>query len=288
MIKAEIKVSLPKRWSWLWFFRKKAYQINIPERWEEVRNPVKVLQVHTQTVSLSPVAFEIQLFKALTGLPSWVVHRIDPVLFAERLLPAIRFARTLEFKTLHHPVIKVNGQRWRIPAPVVKDMPLQQYFMLEQSLTETLGGTKDISWFLASLLRPDDSGTTDHLYQKGLLPTVTPYQVEQYQEALTGAPDEVVVYLLSYYSTQRQLLKDKYPALHEVDEKEKTDADIDWDSILPKIAEVGVFGPFDSVLSTPTVNYLAWANARREEHKPKQKTLQDIIRENHHRITQQN
>jgi hypothetical protein len=267
-----------------WFFRKKTYQVQLPEKWAEVSEPTfwKLLWAHMAKGQLSQEAFEILLLKHLTDLPFWVFNKLPAIDLAEQLLPRIAWAKDLSQANLSKENIRINGQLWRIPAPLAKDMPLQQYFLLEKTFSQLYAQQIEPSAFLAALLRPVNKQAEARYFKTGLLPVVSPPQLKQYAQDLQAVAELEQVYLLQHYANMRTAIRQQYPHIHSKEEKQKPES-TDWDSILPRIAELGIFGPLDKVKSTPTVSYLAWANA---QHTPKESTmsLQDMIKQNHQKF----
>jgi hypothetical protein len=290
MIPVGINIQLPDNIGWLarilWLFRKKHYQLQLPESWEEVPSKMfwKIIRHYLMHHQLSKHAFLLLILKEMLDIPTWVFKRISSITFLEQLLPRIKWVEKLSYSKPFDKTIMIGGCQWRIPVPLAKDMTLQQYFLLERTFSELFTNReKDAADFLAAFLRPDTRQLQSHYYQTGLLPTVSSPELENYATTLASADEKQVLYLVQYYINMRLQLKEKYPALHDGNNDGRPDK-IDWDSIAPSIAETGVFGSLNQVLKTPAVNYLAWANARQESTKPKPQTLQEMIRSNHQKI----
>jgi len=240
----------------------------------------KVLRLHLRRRGMSGMAFRLMLMKELLRIPNWIFFLLRPIDIQEKLLHLADWAQHARITEPFEPTISIAGQDWRIPAPMAADMPIQQYLLCERYFEAILTGkTSSPSEFLACLLRPDTRELQHHLHDTGLLPVVSHYQLKEYRKPLDEAFEEDVFYLIQYYATQRELLKDKYPNIHEPNADGAPAAPTDWDSIAPRIAELGIFGTLEQVLRTPTTSYLAWANAKTQPEKPQ--SLQDIIRSNH-------
>lgn len=281
-----LTIQLPQRLPWLarlaWAFRKKRSRRRLPESWQEA-SPAqrgKLLALHLRRAALSAEAFQVLLLKHLLRLPNWMLLALHPIDLAEKLLPLARWAAEARIEKPFEPSVRLAGKAWRIPAPMAKDMPLGQYLACEQRFAEIFASpAPSAAPFLAALLRPEGEALRAHLYATGLLPPASEYEMEAHSELLASAPQPMVFYLVQYYATQRLLLREKYPNLHRSKEGEGPAGLPDWDSIAPRIAEAGAFGSLEQVLRTPTVSYLAWANAKAEPEK--QPSLQDMIRQNH-------
>ena len=284
----KLSISLDSHSFWkklLWIFKKKHSQYQVPSSFIEVKDWHSLLRLHLKKNKISDELFNVELLQLLSGVPTYLLKLISPLIIYEQLLPMIYWAKLLKLEKPFKETVTIDGMHWRVPSPYFKDMPLHQYFLLEKRFFELVKSEVEIPHFLAALLRPNTKQIESDLYDKGLLPVASIPQLEAYETLLKNVDQETQLYLVQYYATQRELIRQKYTDLHKTDESKKDEVkQIDWDSIIPMIAETKVFGSFSSVLSTPTVSYLAWANARQKEQEPKTKSIQDIIKENHNRM----
>ena len=141
---------------------------------------------------------------------------------------------------------------------------------------------EDIPTLLACILRPAGEDTTLALQTDGLLPSAPRPQLRAWANDLADLPEVWVYYIIEYWQQQRLQLQKDYPTFFTASADDGNAPEIDWDLIPGRIAEAGVFGPVHQVLRTPVRTYLAWANANKEEAgEQQQKSLQDMIRQNH-------
>jgi hypothetical protein len=293
MIDVKVHIKVPGTVSWwkklLWWFRRKHYKIEMPEAWDEVTEKTfwKLMKHHVRRHSMSEYAFQVLLLRDLLNLPWWLLTLLPKDMVADQIVPKIAWAANLEFSKSITRIVQIGGEKWHLPDQSGEDMTVQQYFLLEESFFKLFSENREESAaeFLAAFLRPFTYSFSRHYEKTGMLPTVSQVQLKQYAQRLEKASPEQVVFLVHFYGSFRQYIRGLYPKLFEKSGEKDTESEIDWRSIPPQIAESGVFGTLQDVLSTPVLSYFAWANARHQNEKTDQpQNLQDIIRLNHQKM----
>jgi len=293
MITAQIKVSIASPSlleRFLWFFRKKNYQLAIPQTWSELRpkQVEKVMAVLMNQQADTPQVTRVKLLQALLSVPEWVFFRIAPLDIVEKLEMCVLWMLA---KPVSDPIItQVSGgrYRWRLPAPAAKDMSIGQYLQIEKQWAQLATNVQDknIDRLISFILRREDQAIEQSKMKTGLLPNLSDYAITEQTEQVARLKDEWKYYVLMYWTAQRDSLREEFPEFFSKGKSDDTTPkEIDWDAIPVRIAETQVFGPVHQVLVTPVRSYLAWANARQEADKEKvQQSLQETIRANHNKF----
>ncbi len=288
MIQATIKIKFPKRkilHRVIFFFRKKMYQVQLPETWEEVpdKKRRKILGVLMNNTKATEATTKVLLLRILLPIPMWVFYIIKPLDILEKLEPCVVWFLANPISIHLGLTVRGGWYRWRLPDPLAKNMTLGQYFNIEREWSRMSTGHNDITSLLSTILRPDSKAIDRCLETTGLLPQTTVPARLKLKSKLEKLPPEYVFYVIQYWEKQRKDLRAKYETFFSSGEGEKSD--INWDSIAARIAETGVFGTVNQVLQIPAITYLSWANDKQEEAgKETQQSLQDLIRSNHNKF----
>lgn len=265
----------------LWLFRRKRKPLRIPEGWAELtkRQALQVARLH-----LTRTGYDFRILSAMSllRLSHWALARIGADRLAESLLPALAWAAEMKVQVLPAYTWRIGWRRYLVPAPGMADMNVQQYLWCEEAFEQITraGASADPSSFLAALLRP--ARADRHRQAHGVLPVISEPQRDRLAKQMRRASPALFWLLLHYYAAQREALAARFPNLHKKPAPgAATTPAPDWQAMPGIIAEARIFGSLQSVLATPVLAYLAWANARQAPAQEKPKTLQDIIREQH-------
>jgi hypothetical protein len=264
-----------------WAFFRKRQRLRIPEGWAELtkRQALQLARLHLTRTGHD---FRVHSTMSVLRLSPWALARIGAEQLTESLLPALDWAQAMQVSALPSYAWRIGWRRYLVPAPGMADMPVQQYLWCEEAFEQITraGAAADPSSFLAALLRP--ARADRHRQAHGVLPVISEPQRAQLAKQMRRASPALFWLLLHYYAAQRDALAQRFPHLHKQPEPgAATTPPTDWQALPGIIAEAGIFGPLQSVLATPVLSYLAWANARHKPAEEKPKTLQDIIREQH-------
>lgn len=249
---------------------------------------------HEQALAIHRLELDQRKGKALAmsavvqvlGMPDWAAYRISPIVWVEELLPRLSWIASDRVERLPSNTLRIAKVDYLLPAAYLRDMPVQQYLWAEEAYEQLTNAKHEAEEqaikFCAQLLRPKTKHALRCLEEQGVQPICSNAKVEAIAQVLReSVQPELLLYLLRYYSTQRELLKAQFPNLHnQPKETAAAQAKTDWAAIPALIAESGVFGSLTDVLSASTYSYLAWGNAKASVAE-KPKTLQEIIREKH-------
>jgi hypothetical protein len=264
-----------------WALHRKRRRVRIPQRWAEL-TPRQALRLARLHLGKTGQDFRVSATMSLLRISSWALARIGAERLVETLLPALDWAAAMKVDELPAYTWRIGWLRYLVPAPGMADMPIQQYLWCEEAFEQVTqaGAAADPSSFLAALLRP--ARADRHRQAHGVLPVISQPQRDRLARQMRRASPALFWLLLHYYATQREGLAQRFPNLHKKPEPgAATTPPTDWQALPGIIAEARIFGALPSVLATPVLSYLAWANARQAPVQEKPKTLQDLIREQH-------
>ena len=278
--------SLPFWQKVIWFFRKKQYQIAMPESWMDLseKQREKVLRILMRRESFSMSTLRVLIFHAVVVLPAWLLGRVGAIDMTEKLLPATDWLLASSIDKPFAPAVNIAGQSWMIPSPMARSFTITTYFAVEKEWSALAQGDDEaLPVWLATLLVEATKENKRHYRKTGLFPTRPHLTIQQATQKMTKVTDIQAFYLVQYYNNIRQSLKKRYP--HFFDQSGADNTTPDWAAIPAMIADAGLFGSLLEVNQTPGNDYLAYANKQmRDQKKEKEKELQNIIQQHHQKF----
>jgi hypothetical protein len=246
------------------FFRRKAYQLELPQNWEEV-NPAKLSNVfHTLATRDQSESLEADLLLDVVDVPARLMLKLGAEQVAERLLPFLTWMTTAPLILPPVDHIMSGHERLMLAHPYFSDRNLGWYRSCEEAFESMKDQPAELQLndFLACYFFSD-------------------------QETVMGITPGMAYFTLFYYMSTRQWLFDKHlPTGNDDPETKQAETskadDLDWDVVYLDIAERGPFGAVHRVPDIGVPTFFKWMGKNHREFIiQKRKALQESIRSHH-------